>query len=120
MEFVLRGFKQDASIRRYSFQGIAGDRTRTEFTICADLVLARKYKIPLQELPLLCRNVLEGQLDGGQDHALTFTEQDMVVYATRRAAEVLEAEQKKRAHHRPPPPSGVGKGWRTQPPPSRV
>ena len=110
IEFVLAGFRQDNNIRRYLFQGVGVDRTRTEFTVGADLVLVRKYRIPLQELPLLCRNVLQGY-GSGQTRALMFSETDMIGYATRRTAEMDAAEQKRRAHRSPPPSI---RGWRAR------
>jgi hypothetical protein len=110
MEFVLAGFRQDNNIRRYLFQGVGVDRKGTEFTVGADLVLVRKYRIPLQELPLLCRHVLEGY-GSGQTRALMFSETDMIGYATRRTAELDAAEQKRRAHRSPPPSI---RGWRAR------
>jgi hypothetical protein len=110
IEFVLAGFRQDNNIRRYSFQAVGVDRKGTEFTVGADLDLVRKYRIPLQELPLLCRHVLEGY-GSGQTRALMFSENDMIGYATRRTAELDAAEQKRRAHRSPPPSL---RGWRAR------
>lgn len=59
MQFILRGFSQVVALRVFAFEGIAADRTRALFTVSADLALARRYRIRLQELPLLCRSVLE-------------------------------------------------------------
>ena len=61
MEFMLTGFRQDNNVRRYTFQGIDTDRKRSEFTVGVDLSLVRKYRIPMQELPLLCRGVLQSR-----------------------------------------------------------
>src|SRR5579864_9408464 len=110
IEFVLAGFRQDNNIRRYSFQGIGVDRKGTEFTVGAELAQENKYRIPLQELPLLCRHVLEGY-GSGQTRALMFSETDMIGYATRRTAEMDAAEQKRRAHRSPPPSI---RGWRAR------
>ncbi|PYT19255.1 MAG: hypothetical protein DMG59_01035 [Acidobacteria bacterium] len=110
MEFVLTGFRQDTNIRRYRFEAIAADRTRKEVIVGADLGLIRKYKIPLQELPLLCRRLLEGHAEAT---ALMFTETDMLGYANDRAAAAHAAEQKRRAH-RAPTSSRVGQAWRTR------
>jgi hypothetical protein len=104
MEFVLTGFRQDNNVRRYTFQGIADDRKRSEFTVGVDLALVRKHRIPMQELPLLCRGLLEGRSEGEPSSAFMFTEKEMLGYATRRAAEQELAEQKRRGHHRPPLP----------------
>src|SRR5579864_4437547 len=109
-EFVLAGFPQDNNNRKYLFQGVGVDRKGREVTVGADLVLVRKYRIPLQEVPLLCRHVLEGY-GSGQTRALMFSETDMIGYATRRAAELDAAEQKRRAHRSPPPSL---RGWRAR------
>ena len=101
MEFVLTGFRQDANIRRFAFQRVATDHSRTEFTVSADMTLLVKYKIPLQELPLLCRALLEDQNDTGPAKSVTFTETDMQGYALRRTTAKDEAD-KKRAQHRSP------------------
>jgi len=74
MDFVLTGFRQEANIRRFAFQRVAGDHSRTEFTVSADMSLLVKHKIPLQELPLLCRALLEDQQQTGPAKAVTFTE----------------------------------------------
>jgi len=101
MEFVLTGFRQDANVRRFAFQRVAGDHSRTEFTVSADMSLLVKHKIPLQELPLLCRALLEDQQQSGPAKAVTFTETDMLVYVNRRSAAKDEADRK-RAQHRSP------------------
>ena len=59
MTFLLTGFKHESSMRVYSFDRVEADRTRTQFTVGADLSLIRKYNIRVQDLPLLCRSVLE-------------------------------------------------------------
>jgi hypothetical protein len=113
MEYVLTGFQQDNNIRRYAFLGIAGDRTRTEFTVNVDLTLIRRYEISVQELPLLCRHLLEGQIVEPHRN-VTFTEDDMRGHANIRAADKLAAEQKK--VHRRPPSGRVGEAWRSPKP----
>lgn len=112
MEFVLTGYGQDNNIRRYLFEGVAADRTRKQFAVHADLTLIHKYDIPLQELPLLCRHLLEGYALSRQSQTLTFTEKDMLGYVSHRAAAQEAAEQKRRAH-RKPPSSRVGLAWRS-------
>lgn len=111
MQFVLTGFTPDTGFRVFAFQGVGADRTRTEFTVRADLDLSRRYGIRVQELPLLCRGLLERRDEGEQEHTLTFTEEEMLLHAKSCAAE-RDAAQKKRSMRRPPPPSQVGTGWR--------
>ena len=59
MQFVLVGFSSDLGFRVFSFEGIAEDRTRTRFAVRTDLALIRNYGIRVQELPILCRGLLE-------------------------------------------------------------
>ena len=101
MDFVLTGFRQEANVRRFAFQRVADDHSRTEFTVSADMLLLAKHKIPLQELPLLCRALLEDQQQTGPAKAVVFTETDMLVYVNRRSAAKDEADRK-RAQHRSP------------------
>jgi hypothetical protein len=101
MDFVLTGFRQDANIRRFAFQRVATDHSRTEFTVSADMTLLVKHKIPLQELPLLCRALLEDQNESGPAKAVIFSETDMLVYVQRRTTAKDEADRK-RAQHRSP------------------
>jgi hypothetical protein len=110
MEFVLTGFSQEINVRRYTFDAIGADRSRKQVSVGADLGLIRQYKIPLQELPLLCRRLLEGNLDA---KTLMFTEKDMVGYANDRAAAQEVADQKRRAH-RMAASAKVGQAWRTR------
>lgn len=95
MQFVLKGFTPEQEFRVFAFDGIAEDRTRTEFKVRTDLSLIRTYGIRVQDLPLLCRGVLERREEGDQTHTLTFTEDQMRSLATVRAAERDEAEKKK-------------------------
>jgi hypothetical protein len=115
MEFVLAGFRQDLNIRRFAFEGVTADRKRkrTEFFVGVDLTLIRKYSIPMQELPLLCRHLLADLTEVEQGQTLMFTEKDMVSYATRRVAAQAAADQKRKAHRRPPS-NRVGQAWRSQ------
>ena len=86
MDFLLTGMGQDNNIRRYTFDAVNANRTRTQFSVCADLILVRKYAIPLQELPLLCRHLLEEHSLTQESRTLTFTENDMISYVNHRAA----------------------------------
>ncbi len=59
MQFVLTGFTHDKGFRVFTFDRIGEDRVRTKCTVRADLSLIRNYGIHIQELPLLCRGLLD-------------------------------------------------------------
>ena len=111
MEYVLTGFSQDKNVRRFAFEGVGDDRRRTEFAVVVDISLIRKYAISLQELPLLCLHLLQGQAAAGRAQQLTFTEADMVAHADRRTAALLAVGERKR--HRKPPSHRLGTTWRS-------
>jgi hypothetical protein len=110
MQFVLVGFTQDAGFRVFAFEGIGEDRTRTKFTVRADLGLIRGYEIRVQELPLLCRGLLErvtqtaiessgqdtDQAAASQEHTWIYTEEEMRLHASG-CAEVRDAAQRKKS-----------------------
>ncbi len=110
MQFILTGFTQETGFRVFAFEGIAGDRTRTAFTVRTDLALIRRYGIRVQELPLLCRGLLERRDEGGQERTMTFTEEGMRLHANNCAAE-RDAAQKRKSTYRPPA-NPAGTGWR--------
>ena len=115
MQFVLTGFTQDLGCRVFAFEGIAVDRMRTPFTVRADLALIRRYGIQIQELPLLCRSVLERRDEASEAQAFTFTEEEMRTCATARAAAKDEAAHRRRPPRRPPS-ENLGSAWRVPQP----
>lgn len=114
MQFILLGFDQRAGIRRFVFQGIA-DRTRADFAVKVDLGLSRRYGIRLQELPLLCRELLERHGEGGEERAFTFGEAEMGAYATTCALKHEAAARKKKVP-RKSSTSQIGSAWRAPQP----
>ena len=103
MQYVLTGFKQDLGFRVFGFTRIGPDRTQTAFVVRAELALALRYRIPLQELPLLCREVLEGQEDGGSARAFTFSEDLMQQHASACDARREASRQKRTPFRRSQP-----------------
>lgn len=101
MQFILKGFSQAMGFRVFAFEGIAADRTRTVFTVRTDLALTRRYGIRLQELPLLCRKVLERRDEGENKRTFTYTEEDMCLHASDCAAARDAAAQKRKSPRRP-------------------
>ena len=94
MQFILKGFSQVKGFRVFAFERIAADWTRTAFTVRTNVALTRLYGIRLQELPLLCRSVLE-RSDDEENRALTFTEEDMRLHADGVRAREEAARQRK-------------------------
>jgi hypothetical protein len=117
MQFILTGFTQDTGYRVFAFEGVVVGQIRTVFTVRADLALSRRYGIAMQELPLLCRSLLDrqedekGQEDSLAKHALTFSEEEMRAWADKRAADRALAALKKKAPRRPVV-ENAGAAWR--------
>jgi hypothetical protein len=109
-QFILTGFNQTAGIRIYAFEAI-GDGRRIDYTVEVDLALIPGYGIRIQELPLLCRDLLQQRVEPDELSALTFTEQHMRSHAQRRAAAREEAEQRKKPG-RHPGNANSGSAWR--------
>ncbi|MEQ1945812.1 MAG: hypothetical protein ABL995_01390 [Bryobacteraceae bacterium] len=112
--FILQGFSQEEGARRFVYEGIEEDHARTLFTVHADLSLLRTYGIPMQELPLLCQELLERRADADPTHRLVFTEDDMRLYKEARVLAASIAQRKRLA--RRPPTDNTGAGWRKAPP----
>jgi hypothetical protein len=110
---VLTGFSQEQEFRVFTFEGVAADWSRLAFTVRTNLALTRLYGIRLQELPLLCRAILE-QRDGAvEDRAFTYAEEDMRLFAAAATARIEAAKQKKPP--RPPVTPSNGAAWPVPP-----
>jgi hypothetical protein len=112
MQFMLTGFTQDSAFRVFAFDRMGADRVRTKVVVRADLALSRRYGIPMQELPLLCRNLLERSEASGETLSLTFTEDDMSLHAKDRAATRAAATAHRKKPVRRPPSENLGAAWR--------
>lgn len=117
MDFLLTGFTHDKDFRIFSFESIGADRIWSKCTVRADLGVARKYGIQMQELPLLCRGLLDrlelsAQKPVGDTLSLTFTEDEIRTLADERAAARAAIPRRK------PPVRPVGEqlgtAWREQ------
>ena len=113
MQFMLTGFTQDLAFRVFAFERMGSDRVRTKMVVRADLALVRRYGIQMQELPLLCRNLLERSDgdNGAGAHTLTFSEDDMSLHAKDRASAKQAAAQRRKPPRRTPS-ENVGAAWR--------
>ena len=99
MEYVLTGVEQTENVRLYAFAEISNTLQRTPMTVAVDTALLRKYAIPLQELPLLCRHYVQERRGAGSGSHLTYGEPEMIQYATRRA-ESERATEERKAHRK--------------------
>jgi len=109
-QYILTGFSQAEGIRVYAFEGIGGG-LRVDYTVEVDLSLIPNYGIRIQDLPLLCRELLQKRVESGEISALTFTEEEMRAHAEKLAAEREESARRKSAGRRPVNVN-PGSGWR--------
>jgi len=111
LQFVLTGFTQELGFRVFAFERLSGDRARTRCMVKADLVLVRQYGIRLQELPLMCRGLLEKRDDSEGPPTVIFSEDQMRACANERAAAKEGAAHKRKAPRRPTV-ENPGAAWR--------
>lgn len=96
MQFSLIGFREDTGFRVFTFEGTAADHTRTAYTVRADLALTKKHGIRVQELPLLCRGLLDRASEGEQKYTATFTEEEMSLHAEARNVAALKRKSSRK------------------------
>ena len=95
LQFLLTGFTQTAGIRIYAFQG-RDAALRNDYTVEVDLALIPGYGIRIQELPLLCRELLQQGVQPDETKALVFTEQRMRSHAEKLSILREDAERRKK------------------------
>lgn len=93
--YKLVSFTDNGSIRHFDFWRTAIDAEPMIVTVAADLVLTRKYKLPLQDLPTICSRMLMTLGDAVPPRALILSESAMSVHA-QAAAAAAEEEAAKR------------------------
>lgn len=101
MNFVLTGFSHQLGFRVFEFDCVEQGRARTQFTVRAELTLARKYGVHIQELPLLCRRLLDAS--EASKPSLTLSEADMIACAAK------ETSRNQTKARKPPPPVSPNK-----------
>ncbi len=112
MQFILTGFTHHKGSRVFEFDRIAEDRIRTRCTVHADLELSRKYGIHIQELPLLCRGMLDRSDAALTAPTLIFAEAEMKLCADGRAAARAAAAGSRRKMPHRPATENLGAAWR--------
>jgi hypothetical protein len=115
MQFMLTGFKQDLGFRVFNFEVSTAGVPKMEFSVRADLALARRYGIQMQALPLLCWGLLE-RSDNETERAFIYSEEEMCQYARTCKEERAAAALKKQSARRTLTTSQPGVGWRTAAP----
>ncbi|MBI5084898.1 MAG: hypothetical protein HZB13_09925 [Acidobacteria bacterium] len=112
MHFVLNGFSEVEGYRVFAFDGVAADRSRSAFTVRIDVALSRNYGIRLQDLPLLCRGLLDSRDPGEQHSSYTYTEDAMRRFAAAASAAAAAARARRPPRRpsaeQPPHPAGAG------------
>ena len=107
MQNTLVGFTHEGGYRVFSFDRRGDDNVRTRCDVRANLALTRTYGIQVQELPLLCRGLLDRCDEAVPVESLTFAESDMRACADERAAAKEHAAAKKRKPGRRPSDESV-------------
>jgi hypothetical protein len=108
MDFVLAGFEEGDGVRKYHFDCVATNRSKRAISVFADVTLARKHEIRVQELPLLCRRLLQSMEPGSLAATITLTEDHMIA-----VQQVARAAAEKKPHKPPRRPSArAGQQWR--------
>ena len=109
IHYILTGFTQEMGFRVFAYEGTGADKKiRIRFTVRADLALIRKYGIRIQELPLMCLEILERReacdeaAEIALERALTFTEDQMSRHSQESIAARDAAALKRKAPRRQP------------------
>jgi len=113
-QFILNGFTQSAGIRIYAFECLADGR-RLNYTVAVNLALIPTYGIRIQDLPLLCRELLLQRTEPDEESAMVFAEPQMRSHAEKIAILREETAQRKKAP-RQPANATPGAAWRTNNP----
>lgn len=111
MQFILTGFTHDSGFRVFSFERAETGQPRSAHIVRVDLALIRRYEIHVQELPLLCRSLLE-RMSAPAGPVTTFSEDQMRQHADGRDTARRAAADKRKAPKRPASPN-AGAAWRT-------
>lgn len=109
-QYLLTGFTQEKDFRIFEFEFVDENRTRCRCAVRANLNLLRQYSIQVQELPLLCRRLLEDCPERPAGRLMTFEETSMQEHA--RLAKLEREELQRRRGNRKTPVPTPGAGWR--------
>jgi hypothetical protein len=88
--YKLVGFAHRGSVRQFFFERVANSVVPVRFTVLADVGMARKFNLSLQQLPSICARLLEGTGEDRPAGTLFLSEADMSVSAAENAAAAAE------------------------------
>jgi hypothetical protein len=111
MQLVYMGFTQEAALRCFHFQRVltqarlANLPKIVQFTMKADMSLFMRYRIPVQEGPALCLQILTNTLAGFEEDSVlpasyAITSEHLSSFASARTS----VEEAKAARRKPRPP----------------
>ena len=111
MQLVYMGFTQEASLRCFHFQRVLTQSRLTnlpkivQFTLKADMSLFMQYRIPVQEGPAICLQILTDTLAGSDEKTMepasyAVTTEHLSSFASARTI----SEEAKLARRKPRPP----------------
>jgi hypothetical protein len=110
VHYKLLGFSQSDSVRHFVFQRVLGNGTASEeYTVTADVALARKFHITLQELPSICARLLEARPENSPSETILLTDADLSLHAAANLA-AAQHDAAKRVSRR----SAIAAAARTQ------
>jgi hypothetical protein len=109
MKLCFVGFSEETGSRILKFDSLS-DEGKTSYTVKADLNLIRTYGIRVQELPLLCQELLERANKTEQKRSVVFTEDEMRQHASSLAAARAAAKQRCKTMRKPFQPK-PGNTW---------
>jgi hypothetical protein len=111
MQLVYMGFTQEAALRCFHFQRVLTQARLAnlpkveQFTMKADMSLFMRYRIPVQEGPALCLQILTNALEGAQEDTVfpasyAVTSEHLSTFASART----NLEEARAARRKPRPP----------------
>ena len=96
MHYKMLGFSQNDSVRRFAFQRTGHGIAAAAFVVVADLAVARKFHITVQELPSICSRLLESISEDQPGATIVLTDAEFTVHAAANTA-AAQVDQAKRA-----------------------
>ena len=112
IRFIFSGFKQDEGFRVFFFEDSGKEHMGSKYSVRADLSLARRLGIPTQDLPLLCRAILERGDSSRGSETILFSEAEMNLHVNHAKSLRRELLLKKKSRFKPP--SVISRvGWRS-------